>query len=223
MITPEVQNYINQSRAAGMTNDQIRQTLAAQGWQQSDLDQAFGSTAASTSSAGNHGKVIGIVLGIIILLLLVFGVVGYGFYNKFKQSKTNVSQNTNTPYGSNNNNKAPDPVCKESTKSLPAGYPQDVPVYPGSKLTSIVISQYESKESYILLYCSNESDASKIAAYYESNTSWPLTNPYANSALDVYNQDDRKLLAGEKSGYMLAVSIMVEKTETIITYQLTAK
>lgn len=41
MPTPEVQQYINQQRAAGIADAQIRQTLSAQGWSAIDLDQAF--------------------------------------------------------------------------------------------------------------------------------------------------------------------------------------
>ncbi len=42
MVTPELQNYVEQSFAAGKTKEQIASDLRmAGGWQQSDIDEVF--------------------------------------------------------------------------------------------------------------------------------------------------------------------------------------
>ncbi len=41
MLTPEVQQYINQQRVAGVPDAQIRQNLVAKGWQEVDLNNVF--------------------------------------------------------------------------------------------------------------------------------------------------------------------------------------
>lgn len=222
MITPEVQNYINQSRAAGMPDDQIRQTLVAQGWQQADLDQAFGTTAAPASSTGSHGKLMGMMFGILILVLLILGVGGYSFYNKLKQA----AQNTSTP-GTNNNNSnngggnTATADCRTNA-SLPSGYPSDIPVYPNSKLTDSTVIQSEGKSAFYTTYCSTDS-ASEIYDYYlKTSSPWNIRDPYAD--IPLFNQDpERKALVGETSQHTLIIAINEQKTITEISYQLIPK
>jgi hypothetical protein len=220
-MNQELQNYINQSRGSGKADAQIRQELAAQGWQQADLDQAFGTTTA-VASTGNRGKVIGIVLGVLILILLVLGVVGYGFYNKFKQ----VAQNTNTPEtnnnSSNNGSSATEAGCDKTSKSLPSGYPPDVPVYPDSKLTSSNTFETAGKTVFYIGYCSTDS-VSEIENYYlKTSSPWNVRDPYEGTAL--YNQDpDKKALVGENFGQVLIIAIIKQKNMTEISYQLVPK
>ncbi|MBX4205058.1 MAG: DUF5652 family protein [Candidatus Doudnabacteria bacterium] len=42
MITPELQKYVSDSRAAGMKDEQIRQNLTAQGWNSEDIANVLG-------------------------------------------------------------------------------------------------------------------------------------------------------------------------------------
>ncbi len=94
MLVPEIQEYIKQQKAAGVSDTQIRQNLVTQGWAEVDLDQAFGITpvnpvvpqAPQVSEKSNIGKIIAIVVIVFILLpLLFFGAIaGYSYY-KYKR------------------------------------------------------------------------------------------------------------------------------------------
>lgn len=53
MLTPELQNYINQSRAAGITDAQIRQNLITKGWNESDIVLALTLNAPAPVSVKN--------------------------------------------------------------------------------------------------------------------------------------------------------------------------
>lgn len=53
MLSPEAQNYITQSRAAGMTDEQIKQNLVGQGWQEEDITRALVSRSAIVSVPQN--------------------------------------------------------------------------------------------------------------------------------------------------------------------------
>src|SRR3989344_5193156 len=74
-MNPQLQNYINQARSVGQTDAQIRQTLVAQGWTETNLNEAFGQSpvnvpAALVSSAGSSwlsAKVI--VVAVVVLLI----------------------------------------------------------------------------------------------------------------------------------------------------------
>ncbi len=111
MITPEIQEYIGQQREAGIPDAQIRQTLTVQGWQQADLDQAFGpspivnamSAVAPVTASISSTKVITAV----ITTLVILGAGGYFMFSKrsapqnspaTSQSKTatNSQQNSNS-------------------------------------------------------------------------------------------------------------------------------
>ena len=119
MVNPEVQNYINQSRASGMTDDQIRSALSAQGRAEADVSAALGSgvaapavgssVVAGTASTWLTGKVI----GLIIVLLIVLGVGGYFFF-----AKKSIPQNMPSDNQLSNNqqvavNGSPNFSCKD--------------------------------------------------------------------------------------------------------------
>ena len=84
MAIPELQNYITQSRAAGIPDDQIRRSLVGQGWSVSDIDQAFGISGIGidTVSAKSYTKIIVIVLLIVVVLpALIWGaILAFGYY-----------------------------------------------------------------------------------------------------------------------------------------------
>jgi hypothetical protein len=83
MVTPELQKYITQSRASGMSNEQIKQALVSQGgWSEADVAQALSggyipsspvNYSSPTATKSGNGK---IVFGVIVLLL-VFGAGTY--------------------------------------------------------------------------------------------------------------------------------------------------
>ena len=76
MPTPELQNYINQSRAAGLTDDQIRQSLVAKGWKEGDIKKSFVSKS-SRSTLDKIGLISFILFGILFLpvvfMIYIFG------------------------------------------------------------------------------------------------------------------------------------------------------
>lgn len=98
MAQPELQNYIIQSRAAGMSDDQIRQNLMGQGWNLDDVNQAFGGNSAVpptiTAPAKSYTKLVVIILLIAIVLPLLIwgGIVGLGYY-----ALKNINDTATTP------------------------------------------------------------------------------------------------------------------------------
>ncbi|MFA6256707.1 MAG: hypothetical protein WCT29_00130 [Candidatus Paceibacterota bacterium] len=86
MITKELERYIIQAKAQGMTEAQIRQNLMGSGgWSPADLDQAFsvfsgGGISGGTVVAG--GATVGAksYLGWVIGAILILGAVGGGGY-----------------------------------------------------------------------------------------------------------------------------------------------
>lgn len=101
MITSELQNYINSSKASGMTEEQIRQALLNQGWTTEQVNEAMSMStnpaainpAVPVSSVGTSAGMSGTAKTILIIIaILVIGstlvgtaIFGYGFY-KLKQS-----------------------------------------------------------------------------------------------------------------------------------------
>lgn len=75
MLTPELQQYITQSRQQGMTDDQIRQNLVGQGWKESDIQDGF-----VQKSSRKTPTVILIVLGCLMLpLVFIVFILGGAF------------------------------------------------------------------------------------------------------------------------------------------------
>ncbi len=75
MVNLEIQNYITQARAQGLTDNQIRKNLAGKGWRRNEIDIAFGK---------KH-----YVFLIIICLYLICGfyllyLLGNGYWNDYK-------------------------------------------------------------------------------------------------------------------------------------------
>ena len=95
MITPELQNYINQARAQGMTDAQIRQNLLTGGWNEADLAQAgLASSFTSPQTLAHPTTTPGVYIekkktkaGLYIVVFLIFFALGafgsYAYYNNF--------------------------------------------------------------------------------------------------------------------------------------------
>ncbi len=73
MVNPDLQNYIVRSRQQGMTDEQIRQNLAGQGWKEKDVVSAFTPDSLSSSRKFFSSSVI-IIFIIILGVLLLFPV-----------------------------------------------------------------------------------------------------------------------------------------------------
>lgn len=106
MPNQELQNYINQSRASGVPDEQIRQTLAAQGWSEADLNEAFGQVAASVSTASvssvGTGWLSAKVVTVAVTLLLIGGIGAYIVFSTKKPSNESGGVNSSQNQVANN-------------------------------------------------------------------------------------------------------------------------
>lgn len=118
-------DYIKQTRAAGFSEDQIRQALREVGWGTADIEEGFMELAAQKPKAkplkevGNtelpagkgilarHGKAITTSL-IVLVALPIASLAGFWGYQKFIQSNTKVdisNSSANTIEGKNDRKK----------------------------------------------------------------------------------------------------------------------
>ncbi len=191
MPTPEVQQYINQQRAAGIADAQIRQTLTAQGWQQADLDQALGvapQAPIKTPMPGWAKTLIIVLILLFVLPLLIWGgIAGYGYY-KYRQIKSvlppGVADNLYQPPSSSNNS-----VGIQSLQKLCGNWPQiksDIDYVSISKAIStenlsneangmavfpqsikLIDRNTQGSTIRLLVVCAKSTSVSAVANYYE--------------------------------------------------------
>ncbi len=86
MSNQDLINYITQSRASGVSDAQIRQALATQGWTQADLDQAFRITSAG-SVMPQASQVSGNIYTKVVFIVLAFSVF-FLFNNHFETKES---------------------------------------------------------------------------------------------------------------------------------------
>lgn len=70
MLSPEAQQYIAQSRASGMPDDQIRQNLIGQGWSETDVTAVLSPATLPSSGVGNSGLIVRVILFVLIFVVL---------------------------------------------------------------------------------------------------------------------------------------------------------
>jgi hypothetical protein len=167
MVTPEVQNYIKQSREQGISDSQIRQNLSAQGWTESDIATAL--TGAGSAQMTIATKAILVAVG--SLVVIGAAVAGYMKY------KTNSSAPETSMLGNVSEN--PETGCNGpeldyfkanlSGTSLPAVWPEDMPVYPNSKFIGWR-SFGDSNQFYTIAYCTPDS-FSEVSDFFVTNKS----------------------------------------------------
>lgn len=189
MLTPEIQEYIKQQQAAGVSDVQIRQALASRGWQQADLDQAFG-TAPTRSAVPqapvvfrkNTTKIVITIVVIFLVLPLLFWalVAGLAWY-KFKNSGINFNQPPSTTSSSNSKKQL---NCDDSSGSilLPSNWPSDLPVYPGSKfLSSESLNILGEVQVSSVSYCSKDGVEQIAKFFIDSTYSWKFSGTESSS------------------------------------------
>ncbi len=103
MTNLDLENYIKSSRASGLTDDQIKQTLSTQGWSQADISEAMGaSVSAGTVSAVGTTAVVGAASAwsakTIVAIIVGLAILGTGGYFVFAKKS---SQNMNDSLDSN--------------------------------------------------------------------------------------------------------------------------
>lgn len=77
MSTPELINYIQAQLQNGQSQEQIQQTLVSNGWQITDVQNAFAEIFASpVSNVGKNKKIKWIVISIVsFIIILIIGVI----------------------------------------------------------------------------------------------------------------------------------------------------
>lgn len=93
MLNEQLQNYIQESIAAGAGREDIKRSLLAAGWQASDIEEAFGAPetpvvipvpATPPMEPKEHGKFVWIIAAAIFIILI--GVGAYLFFAKPRAS-----------------------------------------------------------------------------------------------------------------------------------------
>ena len=215
MPNPDLQNYISQSRAAGLTDDQIRQNLLTQGWQANMVESAL--TGQASMSTKNNSRLLKVII-LILLLLLVLPLLAWlifaGFiFHKIKtnQIPINNTQSTNSvttkqPFTCDNPNLSSlNFGYGQLAATLPTTWPTDIPQYPSSKFigaTNLTFDQNNTDFGYAV-YCSKDT-VQKISDYFVQTPS-----AYKLTVDDTANQTSttgasEQILTGEgKTGHLM--------------------
>ena len=93
-MNQDLENYIKQARSSGQTDEQIKQALKSNGWQEADINQAFGgqSPTPEIASVATKSWLTGRIIAIVIALLVIAGGTGAYFFLYSKKL------NNDTPY-----------------------------------------------------------------------------------------------------------------------------
>ncbi len=233
-MNSEIQNYIDQSRAAGMSDEQIRQALAGRGWGQTDIDKAFGMPSAA-GPTGSSNKTVKIIITVLILLFLIpllfWGIiVGFNYY-KLKNLVFNPGPiSTPTPADSvkkplDCDNPQFDSLgLGELLPSLPATWPSDVPVYPSSKLlgSNSLVFGGQSAQFSTAVYCSKD-NVEKIADFFvNSNLGWKFTREFSGTSSNTDINVRSITVVGKKDGpdgVIISISNAGSGADTLIYEQ----
>ena len=71
MINQQILDYIKQQSQQGVSNDEIKKSLLANGWSSTDIEEAFGMPQASVQPKKRHWKkIVLITTGVIVLLII---------------------------------------------------------------------------------------------------------------------------------------------------------
>jgi len=233
MITPELQSYIAQSRAKGMTDEQIRQGLLSGGWSPIDLDQAFGTQTATSANPGvtppksYKGLIITLVVLFIVLPMLGWmAFAGFAYWGLKKVGLQdsmwkNLSDNAEYKYQGEDGSvsikvaeKNDDgSFCSGSQVSLPSSWPSDIPIYPGSKLTTSInysAMTGSGETAGIAGYCTKDS-VDAVAKYFaEKNSPWNIKTFMSSNT----EGKQSVLLSGSKGDLVISISISGKNGET---------
>jgi hypothetical protein len=174
MITLELENYIKQSRAQGMSDDQIRQNLLSGGWNKVDLDQALSEhhapLATNHTTQKSYKKLVITILIILSLpILLALGIYGAFVYMAMQNTTTGtILQNNKVPSGT-----GCDSAIIIPKPTLPSGWSSDLPIYPNSIL-KVSYEMNETTGGIQMGYCTND-NVDMVAEYFlKQNTIWNL-------------------------------------------------
>jgi len=110
-MNQQLTDFLNQAKATGQTDEQIKNSLRAAGWQESDIRQAFPTTSPSTPALASSPIVSGgswlsgkIIVAIIIAILIMGAGVYFAFIKPApKNSLVNHNPGNNLIAGNQTN------------------------------------------------------------------------------------------------------------------------
>lgn len=232
MLTPEIKNYISQSRASGVSDDQIRQTLAGQGWAQADLDEALKQTKMPSWT---KYLIAGLIILLVLPLLVWAGIAGYGFYKLKNLSAPSANNNQSNQPAANNQNEPADSgmnfgSCSDSSAKLSSDFPTNFTTYPNSKLVTSTTVPGNGETTIITLYCTSDTAQTVVDYLISYNPSWNIVDKTVNLTPEqqaivgnmIGTNKNNFLLGGEQGNYMLIINITRnnDQTQISITFNL---
>jgi len=211
MPTPELQRYIREQKKAGASDEQIRQTLAGQGWQKADLEQAFGISSANSAvplAPANPAdrRTMKIIITIAVILIILAGAS----FAATRFIKDGVREATPELGGFSYKNNEPKPEAFEGSvvfsDKIPGNWPKDVPIYPDTKvLHAANLSVLKGGDSGIVLNLESSDLPEIVRGYYRNQLSvlgWNITF------------DDVLSLAADKNGKTVNIVTMPKESDS---------
>jgi hypothetical protein len=240
MMTPELQNFVSQSKAAGQTNEQITTTLQQQGWSQADINEALGQATGVATAAMSTGMLTKLLLG--VAGVAVVGGVAAGAYllsNKSSDNPSPSNQNivtdssNNSSANTNSNSQVPTSAdCKYTeppfvnpymkvtiTDKFESNFPSDFPKYQNAVVGAYITTSPPDDPRKIIqvLTCATNKNVAEVKAFFESsaitNAGWQL-DAQSTEISKLALQDMGTVYVFIKSNY--SMSVLVESPNTQI-------
>jgi len=178
----DLKNFIDQARAAGKSDEVIKQELSKAGWQAGDISEAL-STAPTASSLGvasvGASLISGKIIAAVVAVLLILGAGGYFmFFNKGSQ----VVQDNQSPVNNEQNTVDQEPsVITTPFKCLDLLNENDIQVYTKDK-KPVIVKDTASSLSQGAYHLSCNFEQGSLAESMKSATS---LNEYHQVSLSV--------------------------------------
>lgn len=142
-------------------------------------------------------KKLFIIIGVVAVVLVVLGIVGRFIQRKIAQGvaggflstlsggkvKVNVGDNK-VSYKTDEGE-----FSFEEGGKLPDGYPSDLPIYPGAKLTSSWSTSDDDSKGMSLIWGTNDS-IGQVADYYKKELEakgWKITSSFSQAETSTYS------------------------------------
>ena len=93
MVTQELQNYVDQSRASGISDEIIRQNLIKQGWAEADLNSVLGPPLSREPFEAYRYTAEDSpfpLKSVVVVIILIIVLAALGFLYCWKESTKNM-------------------------------------------------------------------------------------------------------------------------------------
>lgn len=245
-MTLDLQTYIHESRAKGMSDDQIRQSLVSAGWQASDIDAALAGQNLSDPNVGQNKKfpkwAIWLIVLIIIGPMIIWGIflaVGYygllklnqivpeGIENEVKNSETNRSQKLCGDWPGNDVEIYGNALIPDS--QLPSGFASDFPLYPNSKVVGRIKTEGvgvgdRTEGTFYLsdspVFCSEDNLIAIFNYFQNSKSNWKMSEEFSPEGYPgpVRIDATKNISASDSQGISITLQKSENKTVMIMHY-----